>query len=214
MVDAARGELSWKIALLAAALAAPAWGEMDTTKYAAMLVTWVVMLGVLLYGVRQRRWPLPYAVALPLGVVLLMIPASLYLRGFSLQNQQEPAWVAVQQWARDQTPLDAAFIVPPGERGFRVDSHRSVYADWNDGTQNFFNQAFGPAWLERMQKLGFRGDQATMNRDYRTLQAANFEGIAAELPAASQVYAVQFSDTRPEFPVVFENDRYRVMRVR
>jgi hypothetical protein len=53
-----------------------------------------------------------------------------------------------------------------------------------------------------------------MNRDYRTLQAANFEGIAAELPAASQVYAVQFADTRPEFPVVFENDRYRVMRVR
>ncbi|MBI1193483.1 MAG: hypothetical protein GC205_09935 [Bacteroidetes bacterium] len=214
MVDAARGDLSWKIALLAAVLAAPAWLEMDPLKYAAMLGTWAVLLATALYGVRVLHWPLPRMVIAPMAVVMLMVPVSLFLRGFHIDNQQEAQWVAVQQWARDKTPLDAGFIVPPGQRGFRVDSHRTVYVDWNDGTQNFFNQAFGPAWLERMKNVGFSGDPATMDQGYRALTEANFQGIATELPASSQVYAVLFRPTDQPFPVVFQNDKYLVVRVR
>jgi len=214
MVDAARGDLSWKTALFATVLAAPAWLEMDSMKYVAMLVMWAALLATALYGVRVRHWPMPRLVMVPMVLMLLIVPASLYLRSFRLDNQQEVPWVAVQIWARDQTPMDAGFIVPPGQRGFRVDSHRTVYVDWNDGTQNFFNQAFGPEWLKRMEKVGFSGDPGTMNKGYRTLTAENFQAIASELTASSQVYAVLFQDTKAAFPVVFQNDKYQVVRVR
>ncbi len=214
IVLAARGQIPIFQALLAVILAAPAWAEMDLLKYLAMLMTWALMLGAAWYGVRRKNWPKSTMVSLPLLFVLMLAPLSIYLKGFSIYNQQEPEWVAVQHWAREQTPLDAAFIVPPNRRGFRVDSHRTVFVDWNDGTQNFFNQAFGPAWLERMNMAGFNGNPDDMGIGYRALEAEAFGRMAAILEANSQVYAVLFRDQPAPGPVLFENAHYQVFRVR
>ncbi len=203
----------WHI-LVASALALPAWLEMDLSKYGAMVFIWALMLGIGLYGVRKRQWPLRRMIILPLVFVLMLAPASINLSHFQLTNQQDPQWVAVQQWARKSTPPDAGFIVPPAERGFRVDSHRTVFVDWNDGTQNFFNQEFGQAWLARMQMAGFNGNPADMKRGFQSLVTPKFLAIAENMPASGQVYAVLYGDMRSGFPTVFENGKYRVVRVR
>ena len=65
-----------------------------------------------------------------------------------------------------------------------------------------------------MEKVGYSGDPDTMKQDYNNLTAENFQGIASELTANSQVYAVLFQDTEAAFPVVFENERFQVVRVR
>lgn len=202
------------VVVVALLLAAPAWGEMNPMKFGLMLCTWLALIFAGWYGVRYRNWPLVSLLYAPLTLVLLAIPLSVYLSGFTLHSKQEPAWVAVQEWAASVTPEDAGFIVPPDQRGFRVDSHRSVYVDWNDGTQNFFNQAFGPAWLERMKHVGFNGKIAEMGSGYRHLGEKDFLLVADEMPLSGQVYAVLAADMESPFPPVFENGVYRVVRVR
>jgi len=65
----------------------------------------------------------------------------------------DPAWVNVQRWAHDHTPIDALFLTPAQMNGFRVHSERSIVGEWRDGTQLFFSSAFAKPWWERMNAL-------------------------------------------------------------
>ncbi len=63
-------------------------------------------------------------------------------------------WRAVQLWAREATPRDAIFVVPPRATGFRVESLRSVWVDWKDGTVGMFDSRYTAEWVRRMSILG------------------------------------------------------------
>lgn len=210
----AEGRLSPGRTVAAFLLAAPAWTEMVGLKYATMAMTWFLLLGATFVGARRWGWTKAHALALAIAFPLMVTPASLYLRGFSLYSHQEADWRAVQLWARDHTPVDAGFIVPPNRKGFRVDSRRTTWVDWNDGTQAFFNQAFGTAWRHRMERVGFNGDPDAMGEGYRALDGRAFQDVAADMPANGSVYAVLFPDMAVPFEEVYANDGYRVVRVR
>lgn len=214
LVQAAEGERPWRLVALALVLALPAWLEMNTFKYLALVGTWTLLGAVALYGVRLKGWSLSTAVALPLAFVMLLTPCAIELTGFTIQNQDQTEWVTTQRWAREHTPVDAGFIVPPGRRGFRVDSRRSIYVDWNDGTQAFFNQAYGDVWMERMRKAGFSGNDAMLERDYKQLKPVDLEGMAREMEPCREVYAVLYADMDSPYPEHYHNALYRVVRVR
>lgn len=134
-------------------------------------------------------------------------------------NAQPPDWLDVQRWARDSTPRDAVFVVPPSHDGFRVESERSIYGDWKDGTQAFFNADVGHEWLRRMQKLGFRREMAVtglsgteaLDDAYRRLDAPELRAIFDDIASTKPVYVLDFADaTRWESNPVFRNESYAV----
>ena len=214
MLRGAEGKVHPGTLIVAFVLAAPAWTEMVGLKYATMAATWLLLLGGVCYGMPRWHWRFSQVLVLALVFPLMVTPASIILRGFNIHSHQESDWVAVQRWAESNTAIDAGFIVPPNRKGFRVDSKRAVYVDWNDGTQTFFNQAFGTAWLERMTQVGFKGTPEGMGAGYRALTPRRFREVADEMPENGTVFAVVFPSMDLPFEEVYANEDYRVLRVR
>ncbi len=211
---AARGHIPVGQGMAAFVLAMPAWLEMVELKYATLLMTMALLWFGTAYGMRRWDWGLPRVLLLALAFPVMVTPASMFLRGFSIYSHQESDWVALQHWAERQTPVDAGFIVPPNRKGFRVDSKRHVFVDWNDGTQSFFNQAFAGDWIREMTMVGFNGDPDAMGDGYRALPPRQFQVVADSMPLNPSVYAVVFKDMDLPFNEVFAKGEYRVLKVR
>jgi hypothetical protein len=179
----------------------------------------VVAAHVRLFG----RAIAPEALALVLVALVagLAFGASRANRALNTANAQTPEWLDVQRWARAATARDAVFIVPPGHDGFRVESERSIYADWKDGTQAFFNADVGHEWLERMQRLGYHRDLPvtgltgveTLDQAFRELELKELLAIASDL-ALPKVYVVDFADShRFAQEAAYQNARYAVFGI-
>ncbi|MGH7290934.1 MAG: DUF6798 domain-containing protein, partial [Myxococcota bacterium] len=138
----------------------------------------------------------------------------------SAEVAESTDWLALQHWAKDSTPRDAVFIVPPGHDGFRIESERSVYGDWKDGTQGFFNDEFGREWLARMKRLGYRRDlpvrglngMDALDDAYRTLDAVALRAIADDaVGGPSKVYVVDFAGAaRLGDTPIYRNEHFEV----
>lgn len=159
----------------------------------------------------------------PGRIALLLLPAMMMGTFASHYHDWEPPrptmerdrdWLALQKWAREHTPIDAAFIVPPGEKGFRIASERTVYAEWKDGTLAFFSLGLGEEWRRRMETMGvaMQGTEPSFI-GYDSLTKRRFLEISAELHAAGarEVYVVVAEDrSLAGWRCVYENDDYRV----
>ncbi len=135
---------------------------------------------------------------------------------FAYHDVQEPAWLELQRWARDATPRDAMFVVPPAFGGeFRVESERTVYADAEDGGLMNGNPQYGIEWLRRMRRLGFRDDFGDALRNYRQMNADTVTSLAREAGAGhSAVFFVTTVVAAPlPFAVAHRNARYIAYRV-
>ena len=184
-------------------------------------------IGVVIAGVSAYRRVV--GLALPPEALSLLLIALLF--GLSLgaartsragvgSDAPEADWVELQHWARASTPRDAVFIVPPGHDGFRIESERSIYGDWKDGTQGFFNDAVGREWLARMERLGFRRElpvrglngMDVLDDAYRKLDARRLHDIADDIVGGpSKVYIVDFADSQRLGSVpIYRNDHYAV----
>ncbi len=151
-----------------------------------------------------------YMHALLLLLLGLGAAGGLLRGGFTIGNKQDDTWLAAQEWAKANTPRDALFIVPPHMEGFRVESERTIYGDWKDGTQMFFNPEFGKEWIRRMKKLGYSGDDTKLNENYMALTSADFERIAAESGRKhSAVYIIQALRTELPYPIVFPSQEIK-----
>ena len=62
-------------------------------------------------------------------------------------------YVAVQLWAKENTPKTATFLTPASSMGFRVFSERAVVSEWKDGTMQNFGTDFALQWWDRQQDL-------------------------------------------------------------
>jgi hypothetical protein len=103
------------------------------------------------------RSALSRTVAVTAWVVCLgWLAPQIYARHHS--STWQDSWKGVQDWAREHTPPETVFLTPPEESGFRVFSERATVAEWKDGTQQFFSNAFADEWWQRMHALGGRGD--------------------------------------------------------
>jgi len=134
-------------------------------------------------------------------------------RTFSIGNAQNKNWINAQLWARDHTAIEAMFITPPEVEGFRIESERTIYGDYKDGTQMFFNPTFGKEWLTRMQSLGFT-DYPTMSAHYQQLNDNDFKRIALRVCTGNQIFVVTHSGARMLMsPVVYKNDEFIIYQL-
>jgi hypothetical protein len=141
---------------------------------------------------------------------------------FSINNTQEKNWVDVQMWAKQNTNINDFFIVPPNQRGFRIDSERTIYCDWKDGTQAFFNPDFGKEWMRRIKSLGYKKgnpDQPdfvdTLKKDYMDLDENDFIKIANEVKNDfRKIFIVMYKERAPlNFPAIYNNQKFTVYEI-
>ncbi|MGH9889465.1 MAG: DUF6798 domain-containing protein, partial [bacterium] len=88
------------------------------------------------------------------AAVLTLVALFPYAFSVARVRWEQGDWRDAQNWVRENTPRDAVLLTPPREAGFRVFSDRTIVAEWKDGTQQYFDDAFVRAWGARMEALG------------------------------------------------------------
>lgn len=121
-------------------------GELATGAAAVL-----ALAAALLVLARAKQRFVDAASAAAVLAAVLVLP-SFYASRHSSRRTDE--WKQVQDWARENTPRQAIFLTPPQLTGFRTFSERGVVGEWKDGTQQFFSNAYGYVWWERMRALG------------------------------------------------------------
>lgn len=188
-------------------------GYVAFVSLAALATAW------LLYRAITCASPSDRQLAFSLAAVAALFSAAPVLRGRHLFAYDAPsAWKEVQLWAREHTQRADLFVVPPQLTGFRIESERSVYCEWKDGTQMFFNPSFGTEWIRRMRMLGYKGSPSPsddlLRKHYESLDENGFKAIAQEgtFPR-SNVYVVMAKE-RPllNFPTVYANNHFVVFK--
>lgn len=139
-------------------------------------------------------------------------PPSFGVRKFS---EQDNDWVRVCQWVSRNAPPGVLFLSPPGNEGFTYLSERSTVVEFKinpDGPQ------FLSAWYERLTDVaggtlpdreGF-ANAPLLNRAYASLSADSVRRIGEKYGAD---YAVLIKPAPNEFETLYENDRYKVVRL-
>lgn len=155
-----------------------------------------------------------YAISL---IYCLLGLSAYFMRGnFTIQNQQKPTWLAVQEWAKENTSNKSLFIVPPKEWGFRTESERSIYGDWDDGTKAFFSTEYGLEWLRRMKMLNCPNPDQLVS-DFKANTLSDFQSIKTEQETQldyEAYYLVCYSDMLIKAPVSFENEDFKVYELK
>jgi uncharacterized protein DUF6798 len=148
------------------------------------------------------------------GVILSVILLLKSPTSINLSNSQNKYWIEAQTWARTSSDLNAVFIVPPAIEGFRVESERTVYVDFKEGTSLFFNQAYGKQWIDRMKMVGFRegGDMAA---GYKKMEKSEFMQIAYIYNLANKlpIYIVSYAGMELDLPLLFENKMFNIYKL-
>ncbi len=135
----------------------------------------------------------------------------IHYRGYT-EGDMHP-WVDVQLYARDHTPKDALFIVPPYLAGFTVFSKRSILGDWLVGaTCVWGDNDYASEWLARMRMIGWDNFQdkegwSDARRGYTTLSTDKFVEAAEKYNATHLVFE-KVGNKRLKLPLIFENKQF------
>ena len=162
-----------------------------------LLIFWILMKK------QSRRWLTYSSTAIASLVVVAYILPATYHRVVP-RHANRGAWVDVQLWIRDNTPLDAMFITPPYLQSFRVFSERGTVAEWKDGTQQFFDTGYSFEWWERITALG-KEDRAfyeNLSRERLLELCKKYNASYIVFPAAKKL----------DLPYVYENKEFRVYK--
>ena len=115
----------------------------------------------------------------------------------------------IARYANINTPMDAVFLTPPSFGHFRIVAERAIVLDFKNFSQM-------QKWYERVidcygevKSTGFRGMQE-MERNYKDITDDKIIFVAKKYGVS---YAVLYKETLSNFPVVFQNKSYKMIRV-
>lgn len=122
--------------------------------------------------------------------------------------------IEIARYARDNIPENSVFIVPPWFGIFRIVARRAIVVDFK-AVPLSADLALAE-WKERLsncygevQGVGFAaGDE--MDKQYKKITKDRLMFIAKKYGAA---YAVLYKETPSEFPVIFENNVYKIVEI-
>jgi hypothetical protein len=132
-------------------------------------------------------------------------------------DADETACYDAQIWARDHTPREAAFLVPPSGCGFRVLSLRSSWGEWSDGNAMYFDPAFADVFLKRVKTLDpdpvpqGTGIIDTLTEVYRKQSWDRIRAVANENHLD---YIVQFKAVKYPGVPVYEDEGFAIYKAR
>jgi GH35 family endo-1,4-beta-xylanase len=192
------------------------WTFQSTGEGAGVVFSLALACGLLMWAVswsaKRQIWGAAGFVVMA-GVVLAARGNLPPLLGGS---ERDEAWVAAQNWARENTPTDALFLTPTDRSGFRIHSERSVVVEWRDGTQLFFSGAFASDWWKRMSdvRAGLLYDsegKKELDRG-KSLEMLTDTDLVAVAKKFGATHVVLPAGGRRELPKLYENTQWAIYR--
>jgi hypothetical protein len=156
-----------------------------------------------------------------LAVLMLAVAAAGWGRWLGLGMTPEridPDYLQVCQWARQQTPIDATFLVPPGETAFRLHARRAIVVNFKHVPQLSGELL---EWSGRLAKVlgvddltghfpdGYVRTLGAMDERYAARGASELAAVARDLGARYVVAARDWGDEHLD-SLVFKRGRYFV----
>jgi hypothetical protein len=119
--------------------------------------------------------------------------------------------VEVARWAKDNSPVDALFVAPPRFGQFRITAERALLADFK-----LFPGNLADEWQQRLfdsygvpRGQGFQAAQE-MDEMYRGIDDGRLRSLQVKYGID---YAVLYSETDTNLPVVYQNATYKVVQL-
>lgn len=134
-----------------------------------------------------------------LAMFLYVLPATYHQEVKPVEQRGD--WVSMQLWAKQNTPQDAVFLIPPHHSGFRVYSERSIVVEWRDGTQQYFDIDYSYEWWARITQIGKNG------KGYGDLSPEQLVEICRKYGAS---YIVFPAGKPLPFSHVYQDSAYRI----
>jgi hypothetical protein len=136
-----------------------------------------------------------------------------------IPSSQDQSCYEVQEWARQHTPVETRFLVPPIGCAFRSISERSSWGEWKDGLAAWHYPPFAGVFLERVSEIGnARGARKRVQDDLGALMDTDYKGKSWNslrmIALGNKLdYVIQFADIKYPAEPVFRNDWYAVYPV-
>jgi hypothetical protein len=159
-----------------------------------------------------RHFPSSILVPILLAVLLLAWHRWLGLQ-LTLNDDGDRDYLAVCAWARDHTPVDAVFVVPPNEQLFRYHAQRAIVVNFKNVPQLSSEM---PQWKERLEAILDEPLSALPRRFdlAHAAIAARYDSLPADqLSRVAGRYGARYVVTVRRFPgrlACFENGSYHV----
>lgn len=213
------------LALLAAWLRGPGWSFRAAAAAGAAVCAWQALalpavspghkkyavallffcLAALAGKTREAEFRPALAACLVLAAALVpYLPAFGYrfaARSLANAGSESGNWIALQKWARDNTPKSAVFLVPPDTYGFRVFSLRSPAAEWLDGGAMHWAPGFETGWAARMADMR-AWDRSGPGAGYSSLNERDLARLGLKYGAS---YAARRSSAPLPLKAVYSN---------
>jgi len=190
----ARETLAMAVATLTALAFAPAWRPEPRSSHRIGVGALVLGVAVLAFANRANEWTRW---------------EPLRPRMTWADHTDDAAQAA--RWARERTPREAIFLVPPGLDAFRIVARRAVVVDWK--ALPFPDQALRE-WRARMLDCygpvtggGFEALER-LDRAYEGVDAATLRRLGARYGAS---HALLYRATEVDLPVLYANAGYKIV---
>ncbi len=148
---------------------------------------------------------------------IFSVPSVGRLYNFTIPpTSEEIEFYQAQLWARDNTPVDSRFLVPPGAGGFRVLSERSSWGEFTDGNAMYFDPSFATKFLTRIlaihKPIAAQGlNVAALLREY--YERLSWEQIRGIATRNNLNYIVQYREIKYPKSPVFQNGCFAIYNV-
>jgi len=103
--------------------------------------------------ITKNTVPVIFSNVIYVTIVFGLILNILHLRNSINYQLQKNDWTDIQIWAKENTPEDTLFLVPPYQTGFRIFSHRPIVGDIKDGAVVIYSLSYAKSWSAKMNDL-------------------------------------------------------------
>jgi hypothetical protein len=148
---------------------------------AFILFTALAFVPPLMGSIRyQPRTPAPYVAGLLACIIFVVIGWNHWLGWGMTPEEVDPDYLQVCHWAREATPVDAVFLVPPTDTVFRLEAHRAIVVNFKHVPQLSGEMK---VWLGRLEDVLGTTDIDAFPRDYMKLLPALDAKYESRTPA-------------------------------
>jgi hypothetical protein len=166
-----------------------------------------------------RRW---YGKIIPLLCLCVIVLVFIFDKNFAIPFIPRPIItladlrgpeVEIASFARGHIREDAVFLTPPLFGQFRITARRAIVVDFRWFP---FHDLAMVEWRRRLsdcygeaERAGFKA-AFEMDRSYRAITDKKLIYIAKKY---GSLYAVLYKETPTPFPILFENDTYKIVKI-
>ncbi|CAN5417322.1 hypothetical protein BH09PLA1_BH09PLA1_15210 [soil metagenome] len=153
----------------------PPWMELalhalQGHREAFILFTILSFIPALMHSIRiVPRTPAPYVGGLLICVLVVVIGWDRWLGWGMTPEPVDADYLKLCHWAREATPVDAIFLVPPSDTAFRLEARRAIVVNFKHVPQLSGEIT---VWLDRLEDLIGTRDVDAFPRDYMKLLPA------------------------------------------